>query len=480
MGFIEDILGFLTGAGGSAAMGAVNDIGQGIAATGANIRNEITYGQGAAELSNLRDVSQTNMETMQRDVLTGYDRNRESPELRHAAAAFNTGQTNIEQSMVGQSAGLRDTINRGFRNRGTRAMGIIDRTGEQERKNLNQDFRSFENAAAQDTTSRGLSGTTVQSGVRRGVQRERGRAMGNLEERIRQQKIDTFLGTSADTLSAAESMGRGHIDRQTGLAQNRVSGAFDMAAQQYNQGQNRLGAYLGAQERLGTNIEASRQGLTANVVNWMGDRNDIGPSEALFRQDQAGLGAGTVQPPKAPRDTSILGGVIPAAAAVGGQVVAATIMAGGVCVDADAIIMCEGGDKKLRDVRAGDVVIGSFGDRRVVFADLCPPHDDRPFDYLEVRMFSGKTLRATRDHLVGGIPMGRLKPGHVIEDDQVVEVIVVEPCECGDLLLESDLGRPAFYYANGIMVASMLNDHGYTLEQMNARKAAYEARSVGV
>ncbi len=307
MGFIEDILGFLTGAGGSAAMGVVNDVGQGIAQTGANISNEITYQRGAGEVSNLRDVSQRNMEAMGREVLGGYAGNLESPDLRNAAAAYNTGQENIEQSMVGQSAGLRDSVNQGFDARGKRAMGIIERTGEQERKNISADYRSAGNAAAADATSRGLGGATIQAGMRRGVQRERSRAMGNLEERIRQQQVGTFMQTSADTLGAAERMGGAHIDRQTGLAQNRVSGAFDMAAQQYNQGQARLGSYLSAQERIGTNIEGSRQGLTGNVVNWLGNRNVTGPNEALFQRNQGGLGAGTVQPPKLPKDRSILG-----------------------------------------------------------------------------------------------------------------------------------------------------------------------------
>ncbi len=478
MGWIEDIIGLVGGPIGSTVMGAVNDVGQGVAQTGATLANQARFDEGAGRLSNLTDVSQTNMETMQRDVIGGYQRNVDSGGLAlgSAAQAFNTGQQNIEQSMVGQSAGLRDTINRGFRDRGTRAMGIISGTGEQERRNINEDFQSFENRAAQDTTSRGLSGTTVQSGVRRGVQRERGRALGNLEERIRQQQVGTFMQTSGDTLNAASQMGLQHIDRSTGLAQNRVSGAFDTAGQLYNQQQSRLGSLLSADERLGTNVELSRQNLVGNQVNWLGARNDTGPNEALFQQNQRGLGAGTVQPPKAPKDTSVLGATIGAGGSIAGAATVATILVTGICVDADAIIMCEGGDKPLRDVRAGDVVIGISGESKVLFVDLCPPHDDRPFEYMRMELDDGTVLRATRDHTVAGYTMGTWAVGDSCSGKRILSIECVDPFEAGDMLLEDPVG----YYANGIDVASMLNDHGYTLEQMEVRKAAYEARLAGV
>ncbi len=192
-------------------------------------------------------------------------------------------------------------------------------------------------------------------------------------------------------------------------------------------------------------------------------------------------GAGTVQPPKAPKDNSLLGAGIGAGGAVAGTAIAATILAMGVCVDADAIIMCEGGDKPLRDVRAGDVVIGVNGPARVLFADLCPAHSDRPFDYLEMSLEDGTNLRATRDHMVAGHPMGTWEVGQSVSGKKVVRIHEVEPFESGDLLLDTDphCGFSS-YYANGIDVASMLNWNGYTLEQMEARKAAYEARLIGV
>lgn len=75
-------------------------------------------------------------------------------------------------------------IMRLLKQRRSNAMGQIGKMGKAGMDEINRNFTDLGSSAMQDLTSRGLSGSTVSSTVQSGITRDKGSAIGQLQERL--------------------------------------------------------------------------------------------------------------------------------------------------------------------------------------------------------------------------------------------------------------------------------------------------------
>ena len=148
-------------------------------------------------------------------------------------------------------------INRGYEDRTTRGMGMLEGAGQQERMDINQAYRGLGAANLQDLTQRGLGYSSALPTMRAGVERERQGSLGRLGESLRAQRLETFAGLSGDALRAREGLGR------TGEAVNL----------------SLRDAQLQARERLGMMRPEWDRALTGNEVNWLGNLQHQYPTQ---------------------------------------------------------------------------------------------------------------------------------------------------------------------------------------------------------
>lgn len=92
----------------------------------------------------------------------------------------------------------------GYQNRYDRGMGYLDQLGRQEAKDIGQDYDNLQSRVDQNMVSRGLTGTTIAPTMRMGVQREYGGAIGRLNERLANQRLNTDAQLSGDLLGFVE------------------------------------------------------------------------------------------------------------------------------------------------------------------------------------------------------------------------------------------------------------------------------------
>lgn len=95
-------------------------------------------------------------------------------------------------------------ILRGYQSRYDRVMGLLDGMGQQEGRDINEQYDQSFARGQQDLIGRGLGNSTVMSTMRMGNDRERASSLGRLNERVRQQAMSTDTGLSGDLLSFME------------------------------------------------------------------------------------------------------------------------------------------------------------------------------------------------------------------------------------------------------------------------------------
>lgn len=85
-----------------------------------------------------------------------------------------------------------------------RNMATLDGMGESERASLNRRHDASQGRNTQEAISRGLGGTTVLPGMRTLTERERTQDLGDLDERLRRERIGLDTQLSGNTLSFME------------------------------------------------------------------------------------------------------------------------------------------------------------------------------------------------------------------------------------------------------------------------------------
>ena len=92
----------------------------------------------------------------------------------------------------------------GFRERLSTALSNLEGLGEQGAADINRSFDEFSANQKQDLISRGLSASTVAPVVAGVTERERQGALGNLNDRLRQQRLSTEAQLQGDVLGFSE------------------------------------------------------------------------------------------------------------------------------------------------------------------------------------------------------------------------------------------------------------------------------------
>ena len=117
----------------------------------------------------------------------------------------------LQSDIMGGLRSLRDDVVGGYGRRGQMAQMMLRGLGGQERRDIDQAFDRRSSAETANLAARGLGGTSLGSTLRTGIDRERTDAQGRLGERLRRERLGTFLGTSGDTLSAKERRNRSRL-----------------------------------------------------------------------------------------------------------------------------------------------------------------------------------------------------------------------------------------------------------------------------
>lgn len=156
-----------------------------------------------------------------------------------------TGYQNLTNTVTGQLGQTRD-----------RVLAGLQGSGDQERRDINQQFNANNAAQQADLTARGLDSTTIGASMQSGNERQRADALGGLNQRIMDQRAGYDTSLSNNITNAQMGLGQAGLGAQMGLGQFNI-GNYGNASQNalgaYGAGaQNALGAYgAGAQNALG-------------------------------------------------------------------------------------------------------------------------------------------------------------------------------------------------------------------------------------
>jgi hypothetical protein len=92
----------------------------------------------------------------------------------------------------------------GYYDRYERNMGYLDDAQAQARRDIDRDSERQAGAALQNLNNRGLLSSATASSELRGVEEDRQRSIGRLNEAIRQERLATDMQLSGDTLAFME------------------------------------------------------------------------------------------------------------------------------------------------------------------------------------------------------------------------------------------------------------------------------------
>jgi len=279
-----EILGMLA----NLLLGGANAVSQGLGTLFANLANEGRYQQGFRELENLRRAAGNAAPVISERYM------REWEQLPQTIQQAYSG---IEQQMTPRFEGTRnailDQLNNlvgGYQSRYDRNMAYLEGAGQQERKDILQRFADLSGQTQQALAQRGLANSTILPSLQSGLERQKSDALGGLEERLRQQRLDTDAALSGDVLAARQAainydaLARGTYD-------NWLSGLLQTSAL------NQLNAQqAGIQNRYMLDMLPLQmyERYTMPMVNWIGERQDVAPDEGAFLNQmyQAGFAAG--------------------------------------------------------------------------------------------------------------------------------------------------------------------------------------------
>jgi len=149
-----------------------------------------------------------------------------------------------------------------------------------------------------------------------------------------------------------------------------------------------------------------------------------------------------------------LGGVGTGASVVGAT--AMTKMAFFACVSGETLIKTLAGDRELRQVEIGNMVLTPDGYREVIDKDYGAPHPGNN-EFVKLTI-DNHSIILTATHEIGGKQAIDLKPGQVVEtvdgpaELRGIEDVIEDVPDCGDLKLADGATE---YLAGGIFVESM-------------------------
>jgi hypothetical protein len=180
---------------------------------------------------------------------------------------------------TGQVFGDYDSRAQSLKDYGTdryqRGLANLEGMGNQARKNINEQYDNSAGTLQAQLQSRGLGNSTLLSGAMTANERERSRATGELDESIRQQRLNTDASLSGDVLNLTNQL----FGNRTNL-QSALTGDEAMARERFNQN------YTGALSGLTGDTFNTQSQLFGNRMNLQGGLND----QAFNLQSSLGAG----------------------------------------------------------------------------------------------------------------------------------------------------------------------------------------------
>lgn len=367
--------------------------------------------------------------------------------------------------LVGQQQSLGDLINQqfggltsqvtgGLQDRLSRNLATIQQIGNQERRDINTQFNNTQSAAAQDLTSRGLSGTTVRPTVQAGIERNRADALGGLNERIAGLRTGVDSALSGDLINAQQALGLGRIGALGDFGQRNINLAEAGGRAAFNAGQTANNNLINAQSTLGLLPQDFANQIFNTDLSVLLNRNDLAPSSANTNQRVFQLFQGLAPAPSFPDTT---GATLGAAGIQGGSTIAAAGLAAKIfvpqrCIDANARLTTKHfGEIALNHVRVGDEILCPDGDyHRVIDVDLGVPIKSRRDMYITIDTDIGSII-ITADHPIGGKPAGEWKRGEKIDNVEIKSITRADPVVSGDVTVEGS----DEYMANGFPITTV-------------------------
>jgi len=216
---------------------------------------------------------------------------------------YGRGAADIRSEFARETTGLLGRAERRYET----GMGMMEGMGEQEKKDIREEYGGEQGRMQAELTGRGLSGTTIAPSMRAGLLREQTGAIGRLEERIRQQKLGMHQALSGDVVSLAAQRSQlgtaigmdlfgGGMNLRTGLSGEQLSaesqfgaGDVNLRAQQRGQLLNwRTGRRAGD---LGLSLD-----LSGEALNFMQSPNvTASPMESYYGLMGGGWGTSSVE-----------------------------------------------------------------------------------------------------------------------------------------------------------------------------------------
>lgn len=402
------------------AMAPIMGIGQWMQDERAYAENMKRYGQGMDIFKGLIDSGGQNVG----DAWSRYD-----ADTAKLGSDANRMWSDHAQQILGQAQG-----------RYKRGMNYLKGAGDQERRDINTGFDSQTANIKQDMASRGLGSSTISSGVQQGSERQRADAIGGLNERLRRQYAETDARLSGDVMNIHSALGQKGYD--------------DNIARAYG----RLGTRM--QSKLAPHEYAANS--WKDLARWIGDREDIYPSETNFLNIQAMQGQASAPAYEAPK--AEFDWFTPAAGAASAAVTTKIMMA---CIGGECLVETCDGLVRLANVCKGDMIrCDEGGFREIAAKDFGESHSERVDDFLKIITSRGWIV-LTRDHKICGKAASEWKVGDVMECNSlpcdVIRVGRHPSVPSGDISLVGG----GEYLANGFPISSMIDEYGLLPELEN-------------
>ncbi len=189
-----------------------------------------------------------------------------------------------EQSWQRRGQGLIDYA----QGRLTTGMDYLKGAGDQERRDIRQDYTNIGNEQAADASARGLSGTSIMPSMRRGVAREQTAALSRLDERLQNQYLDTYTGLSGDVLNTQGAVSSYAQGLQESGGRYIQGGREGTANFNYDQTQAERGQYAAQDLSLKQNQWAWDERMTGGAINLLASRENVYTPTPLAAYEQAG------------------------------------------------------------------------------------------------------------------------------------------------------------------------------------------------
>ena len=124
-----------------------------------------------------------------------------------------------------------------------RGMKYLEGAGAQEKKDINTAFNNQGAANTANLVARGMAGSSIMPSMNSGNERQRADAQGGLNERLRQQYLNTDAALSGDYLNAWQGLWGNKVNAASqgyDLRQNALNNVTQLQQGQYNAAQDDL------------------------------------------------------------------------------------------------------------------------------------------------------------------------------------------------------------------------------------------------